>query len=633
MSAILGIINLNGKAVESHELEQMKIPIAQWGTEASGNWVKKNVGLGQLLSYNTPEARYEKLPFTDASDRYIMVSRARIDNREVLQCIFGVPEKEMSSTPDSFFILESFKKWGKNCVDHLLGDWAFAIWDQLKRELFLARDHHGNTGLFYYKSSNVFIFSSSLRSLLAHKAVPVEINELFVTKILVSWSPLGHETAYSNINRLPPAHYLVVSEETFQVKKYYNLEDTPDLHLSNPSEYYEKFLEVFSKAVKVRLRSDKPVCSTLSGGLDSGAVSALAAIELKKQNQRLKCYCSVPLYDISQLDLGPRRFGDEGFLASETARFSGNIDLEKISAADISIPDSIRFLLATHLEPTHAAGNYFWIAAILKQAQASGFGTLLTGQGGNATISWTGLPEIPSYQSIFRKYSNNEIQLKSAIRQIIRHLVPETFVNLYRKLHAGKDPWKNYSAIDLDYAQKIDLNGLMKNGGHDPLFRQLKGSRQVRFAIIKPGVSQVGSRWQSDGSDYGIEVRDPTSDKDVMELCISIPDNYYRSGNIDRFLLRKSMEDFLPPSVLLNFTRGQQASDLVWRIRDNYNELDQLLKKVSRSEKANSITDIPQMRKILMDTQTLVNREILGETVTTLLRGMAVALFIDQNTH
>ena len=93
------------------------------------------------------------------------------------------------------------------------------------------------------------------------------------------------------------------------------------------------------------------------------------------------------------------------------------------------------------------------------------------------------------------------------------------------------------------------------------------------------------------------------------------------------------MEDFLPPSVLLNFTRGQQASDLVWRIRDNYNELDQLLKKVSRSEKANSITDIPQMRKILMDTQTLVNREILGETVTTLLRGMAVALFIDQNTH
>ena len=296
-------------------------------------------------------------------------------------------------------------------------------------------------------------------------------------------------------------------------------------------------------------------------------------------------------------------------------------------------PNPIRFLLATHLEPTHAAGNYFWIAAILKQAQASGFGTLLTGQGGNATISWTGLPEIPSYQSIFRKYSNNEIQLKSAIRQIIRHLVPETFVNLYRKLHAGKDPWKNYSAIDLDYAQKIDLNGLMKNGGHDPLFRQLKGSRQVRFAIIKPGVSQVGSRWQSDGSDYGIEVRDPTSDKDVMELCISIPDNYYRSGNIDRFLLRKSMEDFLPPSVLLNFTRGQQASDLVWRIRDNYNELDQLLKKVSRSEKANSITDIPQMRKILMDTQTLVNREILGETVTTLLRGMAVALFIDQNTH
>ena len=80
MSAILGIINLKGKNVESQELEKMKISIAQWGPEASGNWIKRNVGLGQLLSYNTPEARYEKLPFTDVSDRYVIVSRARIDN-------------------------------------------------------------------------------------------------------------------------------------------------------------------------------------------------------------------------------------------------------------------------------------------------------------------------------------------------------------------------------------------------------------------------------------------------------------------------------------------------------------------------------------------------------------------------
>ena len=631
MSAILGIINLNGQNVESQELELMKIPIAQWGPAASGNWIKRNVGLGQLLSYNTPESRYEKLPFTDVSDRYVMVSRARIDNREELQRIFNVPEKGMASTPDSFFILESFKKWGKNCVDHLLGDWAFAIWDQLKRELFLARDHHGNTGLFYYKTSNVFIFSSSLGSLLAYKAVPVEINELFVTKILVSWAPLGHETAYNNIFRLPPAHYLLISEETFQVKKYWKLEDTPDLHLSNPSEYYEKFLEMFSKAVKVRLRSDKPVCSTLSGGLDSGAVSALAAIELKKQNQRLKCYCSVPLYDISQLDLGPRRFGDEGILAGETAHFSGNIDLEKITAADISISDSIRLLLATQMEPTHAAGNNYWIVSILKQAQASGYGTLLSGQGGNATISWTGLPEAPSFETIFRKFSNNEISVNIALRQFIRHFVPEPFLSFYRKLKYGHDSWENYSAINLEYAHKIKLDGLMKNGGHDPLFRLPKESRRARYSIIKPGISHIGSRWQCYGSDYGIEVRDPTFDKNVMELCISIPDKYYRKGDLDRYLLRKSLENILPLTVLHNRKLGFQATDLISRIRVNYNELDEILKQVNYSEKVNSMLNIAKMRKILIDTKTSANQTILNETVSILLRGAATALFIQQN--
>ena len=632
MSAILGIINLNGKNVEGQELELMKIPIAKWGPEASGNWIKRNIGLGQLLSYNTPESRYEKLPFTDVSDRYVMVSRARIDNREELQRVFNVLENEIASTPDSFFILESFKKWGKNCVDHLLGDWAFAIWDQLKRELFLARDHHGNTGLFYYKTSNVFIFSSSLGSLLEHKTVPVEINELFVTKILVSWAPLGHETAYNNIFRLPPAHYLLISEETFKVKKYWKLEDTPDLHLSNPSEYYEKFLEVFSKAVKVRLRSDKPVCSTLSGGLDSGAVSALAAIELKRQDQRLKCYCSVPLYDISQLDLGPRRFGDEGILAGETAHFSGNIDLEKITAADISISDSIRLLLAKQMEPTHAAGNNYWIVSILKQAQASGYGTLLTGQGGNAIISWVGLPTPVGFETIFRKYINNEISFNIALRQFIRHLLPEPFVSFYRKLQYEQDSWENYSAINLEYAHKIKLDGLMANGGHDSHFRLPKESRQARFAIIKPGISHVGSRWQCYGSDYGIEVRDPTYDKNVMELCISIPDKYYRNGDLDRYLLRKSLENTLPRSVLYNRKRGLQAVDLISRIRDNYDGFEGIIKQACQSEKVNSILNINKMRRILIDTQTSINQSILDETVSILTRGAAIALFIQQNS-
>mgnify|MGYP000865119451 CR=1 FL=1 len=628
MSAITGIFHLNGKPVEASQIEEMKAPISQWGPEVSSAWIEGNTGLGHLLSYNTPEALHEKQPLTDTSGRYVLVSRARIDNRDELKNELGIPGNEMATTPDSVFILAAFKKWGKDCVHHLLGDWAFAIYDKMKQELFIARDHHGNTGLFWFRSSDVFVFGSSIKSLLANGDVSKEINDLFVTKILVSWPPLGHETAYSRIFRLPPAHYLLISKESFEVKRYWYLENTPELHLSSPSAYYEHFLEVFTNAVKVRLRSYKPVASTLSGGLDSGSVSALAASELKKQNQRLQCYCAVPLYDISQLDLGRNRFGDEGFLAEETAKFSGNIDLEKITSADISILDSIRLQLATHMEPAHAAGNYHWIAAILKQARASGYGTLLTGQGGNATISWTGLPDPPTLTSVMKKLRSKKISRAAALRQIIKMLLPDFLVQQYLHFKDEKNPWEKYSAINSGYAAKINLNSLMKKAGHDPHFRRPEDAKTARLNILKPGKSLVGSFWQSSGGEHGIEVRDPSFDKKLMELCFAIPDRIYKDETGDRLLIRNAMASFLPDNVRLNKKRGLQASDLVYSVRENADELNNLISTFNSNEQIRSYLDISKMENILKQSQHETEKNKTAEVGTIFLRGAGVGLFI-----
>lgn len=628
MSAITGIFNLNGKPVEASQIEDMKAPIRKWGPEASSSWIEGNTGLGHLLSYNTPEALHEKQPLTDASGRYVLVARARIDNRDELQKILGIPGNEMATTPDSVFILAAFKKWGKDCVHHLLGDWAFAVYDKMKQELFLARDHHGNTGLFYFRSSNVFVFGSSIKSLLAIPDVSKEINELFVTKILVSWPLLGHETAYSRIFRLPPAHFLLISKESFEVKRYWYVENTPEMYLSSPSEYYENFLEVFTNAVKVRLRSYKPVASTLSGGLDSGSVSALAASELKKQNQRLQCYCAVPLYDISQLDLGRNRFGDEGFLAEETARFSGNIDLEKITSADISILDSIRLQLATHKEPAHAAGNYHWIASILQQARAAGYGTLLTGQGGNATISWTGLSAPPTLPAIMEKWRMNKISGASVMRQIIKLFLPETILEQYQHFKAEKNPWEKYSAINSGYASKINLNSLMRKAGHDPYFRQTFDAKAARLDILKPGKSLVGSFWQNSGGEQGVEVRDPSFDKKLMELCFAIPNRIYKDDNSDRLLIRNAMASFMPDNVRLNKKRGLQASDLIFRVRENADELNSVISAFNNNEQIRSCLNVSKMQDVLVQSQNEAGKNNLGEVGSVLLRGVGVGLFI-----
>ncbi len=627
MSAILGVFKTNDACVKEPELKEMKDPINHWGPECSSNWIHENMGLGQLLSYNTPEAKFEKLPLTDKSGNFILVSRARIDNRDELSKTFGFATNELASTPDSCFIMEAFKKWGEECVHHLLGDWAFAIWNKKNKELFVARDHHGNTGLYYYYSGNMFVFSSSIKSLLALKEIPNEINELFVTKVLTSWPHDGEETAYKNIYRLPPAHHLSISKEKFEIKRYWYLEKTPLLNLNTAEDYYEQFLELYQNAVKVRLRSEKPIAATLSGGLDSGSVSALAADELLKRGQRLKCYGSVPKYDLNSTRIKKSRFGDESAFIKATAEYSGNIDVRLLNSHDISVLEGVYKSIDMQKEPGHTAGGFYWVIDILQNAKKDGFGTLLTGQGGNATISWTGQRNTDSFRGIYEHYRKGEISTKKAIK----HLVKTSFPNISNSSLSTKklnSYWNNYSAINLEYAKEIGLNVLIRQGGNNPFNRSWTNPIDKRMNIIRPGRNHVGSLWQNFGLNYGIEVRDPTFDKTLMEFCISVPDSYYLSKDYDRDLIRNALNGYLPDKVRLNKKRGLQAADIQFRIRENEKEIKKILNGFEGISSVNRLLDLDKMKSVFANVSTdNADAQKIG---SILLRGLGIGMFIEQ---
>ena len=137
----------------------------------------------------------------------------------------------------------------------------------------------------------------------------------------------------------------------------------------------------------------------LSGGLDSGSVTALAARALGETGKRLTAFTAIPIYDTSGT-VGPKRFGDETHFASATAAFWPNVDHHLLDSAGVTPIEGIRRVLAIMPEPAHAASNYFWIVDLLAQAKAHGLGTLLTGQGGNATVRWTGAPAPASYTNL-----------------------------------------------------------------------------------------------------------------------------------------------------------------------------------------------------------------------------------------
>jgi asparagine synthase (glutamine-hydrolysing) len=641
MSGICGIINLDGRPVAPESLDAMMQAMAYWGPDGSGVWWHGQVGLGHLLLYNTPESVHERLPYRDEAADLTITARARLDNREELADALGIPHPERQEMPDSSIILKAYQKWGEDCPNRLLGDWCFAIWDGRRRRLFIARDHCGNTGLYYHQSDGAFSFASSLKGLLALPETSRRLNELRLAQILVSWPEQGAPTCYQDIFRLPPAHALTVGPQWIKVWQYWCLEDTPRLRLGSDQEYLEAFLDLYTQAVRCRLRSLRPVGVTLSGGLDSGSVAALAARELREQGKVLPAFSSVPQFN-SNGAVAPQRFGDETPFIEATSCHAGNIENIYIRAEEVSPLNGIEQGLQLHDEPGHAAVNYYWLVALLHEAKSRGIGTLLTGQGGNATVSWSGQGYLASLARTGQwRTLHQELLNYRAIRrrpwwrivagQMIKPLLPPYWPFQYRVLKLGREPWAGYSAIHPDFARRLSLADRMLTGGHDPTFAPKADSRKARHDIIMPGRGILGALWQEMGAGFGLEARDPTLDKRLLEFCLAIPDEQYAKGGLDRRLIRLAMKDLMPPQVLGNTRRGLQAADIGWRLRDSWQEISQALDKVEDSPTAREYLNVHKMRAILASLKIAVTRSNTEQTGTILLRGLMAGLFLLNN--
>jgi asparagine synthase (glutamine-hydrolysing) len=278
MSGITGLVSLNGAPVDRRVVRRMVEAMPHRGPDGRTTWCEGSVGLGHCMLMTTPESLYEEQPVRSLDGRYTVTADARLDNREELLALLRPRRVGGREPTDSELILEAYMRWGDACVDHLLGDFAFAVWDSTERRLFCARDHLGVRPLSYhYASGGVFAFGTEIKAILEVPGVPRRLNEQQVADYLVGMREDAESTIYADILRLAPGHLAVVDATGLRVRRYYELEPATDVGPDWTDERYaERFHELFQEAVRSRLRSAYPIGSELSGGLDSSYVTCVA---------------------------------------------------------------------------------------------------------------------------------------------------------------------------------------------------------------------------------------------------------------------------------------------------------------------------------------------------------------------
>lgn len=628
MSIILGCWLFNEITIPLYSLKKMYAAVHSVPHEKFDTKVKDQTGFGHLLTYNTPESLYEDLPVFLEEEQVLFTAQGRIDNKANLFDQLS-PKIDHQST-DGSIILQAYLKWGKNCVHYLRGDWSFVVFNYKQQELFCARDPVGYTSFYYYTDKTGFYFSSSIKSLLQIPSYKKEINELHFVRNLTLWdqTKTNQDTYFQNIFTLPISYTLTINRKGITVNKYWQPSQISLRNYKNKQNYADELSEIFTNAVKQRLRSFKPVASMLSGGLDSSTVSYVAADLLKTQNIPLATFSHIPLF-VNELRKDKEKeykILDETPFINEVAKASGNIHTLFLNSSNYSVLNSMVELINLFSAPVHAACNIYWVLDIYRTATQKGFGTLLSGEGGNGSISFAGMDYLLPFNVSY--FISNPYLF---VRKRIYSKLKAYFYELLKRNIRYNDSMQKYVSeiflmepIEVKYHIIKDIEE--NNKKYVPRVRDIVEIKDI-FRDHYIGRSLVGSAC---GHYFGLELRDPCTDQDVMEYFYSIPNEaFFDEHYNNRMLVKQMMKGRIPDKVLFQKKRGLQSADIAYRVKAQALELTSAFENVKHSPAANHYIDVKKLSETWQ--QYLVKPYVEPYEVQRLLKALQFALFLQMN--
>ena len=429
---------------------------------------------------------------------------ARIDGREELIEKLKSKVTLQQSPSDTELILYAYEAWGDDCVKHLIGDFAFAIWDSRLQRLFCARDHFGVKPFFFAHLPNDLIFSGTINSLRQDPRVSATLNEVAVGDyLLFGVNQDLSTTIFKDIQRLPPAHYLTVANGSIKTQRYWTPEISSEVRFRDPRSYVRRFSELLSRAVADRMRTDRLAVS-MSGGLDSTSLTAIARKELK----------------------------DDGALQAFTVVY------------DTLIPDQERHystlaakhlgILITHLNADRYSlfdeqvrGDMDQPEPFLLSPLTGQFNDLLRLCARHASIAFTGY-DGDAFMAEPRK---SRFRIRSKLKRLIGRRPPEPLLPAW---------------VDESFATRTMLRDRWQQSlriPFDPIQRRPSAMRALNSKVwtaLFEGYAPGATKLQ-------LEVRHPFIDLRLVEYLLSIPAVPWC---VNKHILRVAMKDILPADIV-----------------------------------------------------------------------------------
>ena len=633
MSAISGILRFDGKPVRSSDIERQINTMARRGPDRHKVWCDGPVGLGHALMRVTDEDSLDDQPIVDRDAGLTLVADLRLDNREELAAALDIDDKALRLLADSALVMRAYKKWGEDCATHLLGDFAFAVWDAPKCKLVIVRDHMGARYVSYYRGPDFFVFASEKKGLWAVADVPRRLDEFQIGKaVTLDWSRNEGASRFTDIFGVLAATVMTVTEQGEMHSHRYWEPHADPVHLNRDESYYiETYRRVFAEAVACRVRRNRRSTAVfLSGGFDSAAICGLAGPAVNAQKRKLVAVSSVLPKGCENVKGNPRKW------IEACERHMPHLDVRCVTREGFGLLDNLEagFLRTDgSTSPNRVANN-----ALYSATADSGACVVMDGFGGDYTINprgggWLGEQlmhgRLRAFFSEFRAFRRNrDFPLSVVIkRHVLLPLVPTGVWRLWSQWRQGLPLFGSDAPLNPAFARFVRARGgklrisvpKVKSGRYHPVLASVLAKEQ----------DEPQSALHVAASAFGLEYTQPLHDKRVVEFGLAIPQSLFVRNGRNRYLARKALADVLPPEILNRRSENDLRTPDFLTIAERARP--QMLEEVTRLEKSERLRryfDFARMRQML---QPLTGRRASKSEIHIrhALRALYMARFIE----